>query len=95
MLVKFEYCQRHSREPSEEQVSLIDRLIDLNIQNLVTEECLETEVHIPSIYGMEAEIQPPLKSFPDSSVSSLIRADWCEFGHPATENSLQYLWVNN
>ena len=39
----------------------------------------------------EAEIQLPLKSFPDSSASSLIQAGWCEEGYPATKNLLQYL----
>ena len=29
------------------------------------------------IIGMEAEIQLPLKRFPDSSVSSLIPTGWC------------------
>ena len=37
----------------------------------------------------EAEIQLPLKRFPDSSVSSLILVGWCEEGHPATKNLLQ------
>ena len=41
-------------------------------------------------FGTEVEIQPPLKSFPDSSVSSLIQAGWGEEGHPATKNSLQH-----
>ena len=40
----------------------------------------------------EAEIQLPLKRFSDSSVFSLIRAGWCEEGHPATKNSLQHPW---
>ena len=43
---------------------------------------------------MEVEIQLPLKRFLDSSVSSLIQAGWCEEGHPATKNSLQYPWVD-
>ena len=37
-----------------------------------------------------------LKRFPDSSVSSLIRAGWwCEEGHPVIKTSLQYPWVDN
>ena len=39
-------------------------------------------------FGMEAEIQLPLKKFRDSSLSSLIRAGWCEEGHPTTKNWL-------
>ena len=39
--------------------------------------------------GTEVEIQLPLKKFPDSSVSSLIQAGWCEEGHPATKKSLK------
>ena len=44
---------------------------------------------ILSSNGTEAEIQLPLKSFPDSSISSLIPVDWCEEEHPATKNLLQ------
>ena len=40
--------------------------------------------------GTEAEIQLPLKSFPDSSVSSLIPPGWCEEGCPTTKNSLKH-----
>ena len=36
--------------------------------------------------GTEAEIQLLLKRFPDSSISSLILAGWCEEGHPTTKN---------
>ena len=40
--------------------------------------------------GTEAEIQLPLKRFPDSSLSSLILVGWCEEGHPTTKNLLQH-----
>ena len=45
-------------------------------------------------YGTEVEIQQPLKKFPDSNVSFLIRTGWCgrAFRH---QNSLQYPWVDN
>ena len=46
---------------------------------------------------MEAEIQPPLKRFPDSSVSSLIQTGWC--GRVSRHQKLtpidQYPWVDN
>ena len=45
--------------------------------------------------GMEPEIQLPLKRFPDSGFFHLMRAGWFEEGLPATENSLQYPWVDN
>ena len=41
----------------------------------------------------EAEIQLPLKSFPEYNVSSLISDGWCEEGHPFTKNSLQHSHV--
>ena len=44
--------------------------------------------------GTEAEIQLPLKRFPDSSVSSLIPTDWCgRASHH--QNLLQFPWVDN
>ena len=45
------------------------------------------KINLPKINmrGMEAEIQLPLKRDPDSSVSSLIQAGWCEEGHPITK----------
>ena len=46
-------------------------------------------------YVSEVEIKLPLKRFPDSSVSSLILVGWCEEGHPATKNSLQYPRADN
>ena len=42
-------------------------------------------------HGTEVEIKLQLNRFPDSSVSSLIQAGWCEGRHPATKYSLQYL----
>ena len=42
------------------------------------------------ITGTEMEIQLPLKSFPDSSISSLIPAGWCEEGHSTAKNLLQH-----
>ena len=35
-------------------------------------------------------IQLPLKRLPDSSISSLTRADWRQEGHPVTKNSFQH-----
>ena len=43
-------------------------------------------------YVKEAEIQLPLKMFPDSSVSSLMVG---MEGHPTTKNLLQNPWVDN
>ena len=39
---------------------------------------------------MEAEIQLPMKTFPDSSVFSIIQIGWCAEGHPVTKNLLQH-----
>ena len=47
-------------------------------------------LHITNTHDTEVEIQLPLKRFPDSRVSSLIRVGWCEEGHPATKNLLQH-----
>ena len=35
------------------------------------------------------------EGFQISGISSLIRASWCEEGHPATKNTIQYPWVDN
>ena len=43
-------------------------------------------IYILAIYGTEAEIRLPLKRFPKSSVSPLIRTGWCGM-HPTTTRS--------
>ena len=44
----------------------------------------------------EAEIQLPLKRFPDSSDSSLILAGWCEERHPAPRKlAPTFPWIDN
>ena len=45
-----------------------------------------------SRYGTEAEIQLPLKRFPDSSVSSVIRVGWCEDYIPVDRRTINALW---
>ena len=45
-------------------------------------QIITTIIIIIISYGIEVEIQLPLKRFPDSRVSSLIRTGWCKEGIP-------------
>ena len=62
------------------------------IINTMSQQIIDfaSNLNVDYIKGTEAEIQLPLKRFPDSSISSLILVGWCEEGHPATKNLLQH-----